>query len=219
MLAVGTRSSGKTTSVLNMLTKINAFSQWVLLVKRTDEPLYRWLIDNLQKIADETGNSEMLVVGTDLSALPPLDWFKPETNSIVIIDDMCNEKASAFKELNDLFIPGRKSNISLVIIQQSYSKTDKIIRQNCDLFMIKEHTQLADLRRVLSQFGDPDELMGIYKKANQKKEHFLLIDTMNSEPELKAKTELWWQYSSNKYHQRRVHSWFQKVKPNYHWWA
>lgn len=33
MLAVGTSSSGKTTSVLDMLTKINAFSQWVLLVK------------------------------------------------------------------------------------------------------------------------------------------------------------------------------------------
>lgn len=129
----------------------------------------------------------MLVIGTDLSALPPLDWFKPETNSIVIIDDMCNEKASAFKELNDLFIAGRKSNISLVIIQQSYRKTDKIIRQNCDLFMIKEHTQLADLRRVLSQFGDPDELMAIYKKANLKKEHFLLVDTMNSDPELKAR--------------------------------
>lgn len=59
MLAVGTSSSGKTTSVLDMLTKINAFSQWVLLVKRPDEPLYRWLIVNLQQLADETGNSEI----------------------------------------------------------------------------------------------------------------------------------------------------------------
>lgn len=58
MLAVGTSSSGKTTSVLDVLTKINAFSQWVFLVKRPDEPLYKWLIDTFKQIADETGQLE-----------------------------------------------------------------------------------------------------------------------------------------------------------------
>ena len=187
LLSVGTSSSGKTTSVLDMLLKIGAFSQWVFIVKRPDEPLYRWVIDMLKEVADSTGRSDMLVVGTDLSALPPLEWFKPETNSICIVDDMCNEKEAAFKPLNDLFIAGRKQFVSLVILQQSYSKTEKVIRQNCDLFMIKEHTQLSDLRRVLSQFGNPDELMALYKQAMQKKEHFLLIDTMNRDPKLRAR--------------------------------
>ena len=70
---------------------------------------------------------------------------------LIVFDDMTADLINN-KKLNsivtELFIRGRKSNISLVFITQSYFKVPKDIRLNCTHFFIMKIPNKRELQQI-----------------------------------------------------------------------
>ena len=88
------------------------------------------------------------------------------------------------KKLNslvtELFIRGRKLNISIVFITQSYFKMPKDVRLNSTHFFIMKIKNKREFRQTaLAHLSDIDfkDFMRIYKKCTVKPYPFLVIDT------------------------------------------
>ena len=96
-----------------------------------------------------------------------------------MIADMINNK-----ELNsivtELFIRGRKLNIFLVFIVQSYFQVPKEVRLNTTDFFIMKIPNKRELQQIaISHSSDIDfkDFIKIYKKCTDKPYSFLVNDT------------------------------------------
>ena len=87
------------------------------------------------------------------------------------------------KKLNpivtELFISGRKLNISLVFITQSYFAVPNNIRRNSTHYFIMKILNKRELKEIASQNSsdnDFQDFMNHYKKCSAKPYSFLVID-------------------------------------------
>ena len=112
------------------------------------------------------------------------NYYPDKENKILIVfDDMIADMIKN-KELNsivrELFIRGRKFNISLVFITQSYFKVPKDVRNNSTHFFIMKIANKRDLQQI-SINHSPDintrDFTEIYRKFTNKPYSFLVIDT------------------------------------------
>ena len=110
--------------------------------------------------------------------------YNPKENKILIVfDDMIADMINN-KKLNsivaELFIRGRKLNISFVFITQSYFKFPKDVRLNTTHFLIMKIPNKRELRQIaknrLSDINTKD-FINIYKKCTDKPYSFLVNDT------------------------------------------
>ena len=88
------------------------------------------------------------------------------------------------KKLNpivtELFIRGRKRNISIVFITQSYFKVPKDVRLNSTHFFIMKILNKRELQQIaLNHSSDIDfkDFMKIYKECTKEPYSFLVNDT------------------------------------------
>ena len=87
-----------------------------------------------------------------------------------MIADMINNK-NINPIVTELFIRGRKSNISIVFITQSYFKVPKDVRLDSTHFFIMKIPNKKELQRIaLNHSSDIDfkDFMKIYKKCTAK---------------------------------------------------
>ena len=112
------------------------------------------------------------------------DYNPDKENKILIVfDDMIADMINK-KKLNsivtELFIRGRKLNISLVFITQSYFKVPKDVRLNTTHFFIMKIPNERELQQIaLNHSSDIDfkDFVKIYKKYTDKPYSFLVNDT------------------------------------------
>ena len=113
-----------------------------------------------------------------------IDDYNPdkENKILIVFDDMIadmihNKKLNSI--VTELFIRGRKLNISLVFITQSYFKVPKDVRLNTTHFFIANIPNNRELQQIsinhssdinTKDFGD------IYKKYTDKPHSFFVID-------------------------------------------
>ena len=94
-----------------------------------------------------------------------------------------------------MFIRGRKLNISIVFITQSYFKVPKDLRLNSSHFFIMKIPNKGELQQIaLNRSSDIDfkDFMKIYKKCTTKPYSFLVNDTtLPSDDSLKFRKNLW----------------------------
>ena len=96
----------------------------------------------------------------------------------MIADMMNNKKLNPV--VTDLFIRGRKLNISIVFITQSYCKVPKDVRLNSTHFFIMKVPNKRELQQIaLNHSSDIDfkDFMKIYKKCTTETYSFLVNDT------------------------------------------
>ena len=105
---------------------------------------------------------------------------------LIVFDDMIADVINN-KKLNsivtELFIRGRKLNISIVFITQSYFKVPKIVRLNSTHFFIMKIPNERELQQfVLNHSSDIDfkDFMKIFKKYTAEPYSFLVNDTILS---------------------------------------
>ena len=82
--------------------------------------------------------------------------------------------------ITELFIRGRKLNISIAFITQSYFKVPKDVRLNSTHFFIMKILNKRELQQIaLNHSPDIDikDFMKIYKKCTKKPYSFLVNDT------------------------------------------
>ena len=101
---------------------------------------------------------------------------------LIVFDDMVADVLSN-KKLNpietELFIRGRKLNISLVFITQSYFAVPKDIRLNSTHYFIIKIPNKQELKQTASQNSidiDFQDFISLYKKCAAKPYSFLVID-------------------------------------------
>ena len=96
----------------------------------------------------------------------------------MIVDVLSNKKLN--KIVTELFITGRKPNISLVFITQSYFAVAKNIKLNSTHYFVMKISNKRELQQIASNNSsdvDFQDFMNLYKKCNAKPYSFLVIDT------------------------------------------
>ena len=96
----------------------------------------------------------------------------------MIADIINNKKLNSI--VTELFIRGRKLNISFVFITQSYFKVPKDVRLNTTHFCIMKIPDKRELQKIaISHSSDIDfkDFVDIYKKCTDKPHSFLVNDT------------------------------------------
>ena len=112
------------------------------------------------------------------------DYNPIKTRKILIVfDDMIADKINNNKfnpVVTELFIRGRKHNISIVFIMQSYFKVPKDVGLNSTHFFIMKIPNKRELQQIaLNHLSDTDfkDFMNIYKKCTKEPYSFLVNDT------------------------------------------
>ena len=96
-----------------------------------------------------------------------------------LIADMINNKKLDSK-VTELFIGGRKWNISLVFITQTYFKVPKDNRLNTTQFLIAKIPNIRELQQIAINHSSDittDNFINFYGKCTGKLYSFLVIDT------------------------------------------
>ena len=114
-----------------------------------------------------------------------IEGYNPgkERKVLIVFNDMIADMINN-KKLNpivtELFIRGRKLNISIVFITQSYFKVPKDVRLNSTHFFIMKIPNERELKQIaLNHSSDIDfkDFMDIFKKYTAEPYSFLVNDT------------------------------------------
>lgn len=193
VLIAGGSGSMKTSTLLNLLHKMpNTFSYIIVCCKSKDEQLYNYLElkaqGSIQFFENATipSMSEVQTIAEE-NDLNLTNNKSTQDNMLIVFDDLINDTKIQPK-IADFFIRSRKFNISCVYISQSYFKTPKMIRLNCNYIMLKKLPNKNDLKMILREYDlgiDIDQLIKYYNDATKDRLSFLLIDLEETEPEKK----------------------------------
>ena len=188
ILIIGGSGSRKTNALLNLINNQPDIDKIYLYAKDPYETKYQYLINKREKVgldhfADPKAfmeySNDMQDVYKNIEDYNPIKKRKV----LIIFDDMTvdminNNKLNPI--VTELFIRGRKLNISIVFITQSYFKVPKDIRLNSTHFFIMKIPNKRELQQIaLSHSSDIDfkDFMNIYKKSTKEPYSFLVNDT------------------------------------------
>lgn len=172
MVVVAPSGSGKTNFIMNLLQKFSSgkgtFNTITVITRNKDEPLYNYLEEKTKK---------QVKILEGIQNIPKLDSFNKDDQHIVIFDDLVLEKDQT--KMNEFYIRGRKRGISMVYLSQSFFKIPKVIRTNCNYFVILKLSGKRDLNLIMSEFElgiTKKDLLRMYEYATKEKFNVLLID-------------------------------------------
>ena len=129
-----------------------------------------------------------------------IDDYNPdkENKILIVFDDMIadmihNKKLNSI--VTELFIRGRKLNISIVFIMQSYFKVPKNATLNTTHFLIMKISNKKELQQItINHSSDIDfkDFVKIYKKCTDEPYSFLVSDnTLTSDNSLRFRKNLY----------------------------
>ena len=189
ILIIGGSGSGKTNALLNLINNQPDIDKIYLYAKDPYEKKNQYLINKREKVGLNHFNdpkafieysNDMQDVYKNIEDYNPIK--KPKV--LIIFDDMIVDMINNNNKLNpivtELFIRGRKLNISVVFITQSYFKVPKDVRLNSTQFLIMKIPNKRELQQIaLNHSSDIDfkDFMNIYKKCTKEPYSFLVNDT------------------------------------------
>ena len=142
MLIIGGSGSGKTNALLNLINNQPGIDEIYLYAKDPYEAKYQFLINKRESAGLKRFNDPKVFIeySSDMQDVyKNIDEYNTdkERKILIVFDDIIADMINN-KTLNsivtELFIRGRKLNISLVFITQSYFKVPKDDRLNTTLF-------------------------------------------------------------------------------------
>ena len=114
-----------------------------------------------------------------------IDDYNPdkENKILIVFDDMIvdmihNKKLNSI--VTELFIRGRKLNISLVFITQSYFKVPKDVSLNTSHFFIAKLPNKRELQQIATSHSSDistEDFINIYRECTAEPYSFLVNDT------------------------------------------
>ena len=188
ILIIGASGSGKTNELLNLINNQPDIDKIYLYAKDPYKKKYQYLINKREKVgliyfndpkAFMEYSNDMQDVYKNIEDYNPIKKRKVS----IIFDDMIADMINNNK-LNPIvtesFIRGRKLNIFIVFITQSYFKVPKDVRLNSTHFFIMKIPNKRELQQIaLNHSSDIDfkDFMNIYKKSTKEPYSFLVNDT------------------------------------------
>ena len=188
ILIIGGSVSGKTNALLNFINNQLHIDKIYLYAKDPYEVKYQYLINKCEKVGLDhfDDHKTFIEYSNDIQDVyKNIDDYNPgkKHKVLIIFDDMIADMIND-KKLNpiitNLFIRGRKLNISIVFITQSYFKVPKDVRLNSTHFFIMKIPNKRELQRIaLNHSSDIDfkDFIKIYKKCTKEPYSFLVNDT------------------------------------------
>ena len=198
-MAIYSRSSIQNTSyrwfrirknkcVINLINNQPDIDKIYLYAKDPYEKKYQYLINKREKVGLNHFNDPkaFMEYSNDMTDVyKNIEDYNPikKRKVLIIFDDMIvdminNNKLNPI--VTELFIRGRKLNISIVFITQSYFKVPKDVRLNSTHFFIMKIPNKRELQQsALNNSSDIDfkDFMNIYKKSTKEPYYFLVNDT------------------------------------------
>ena len=188
ILIVGGSGSGKTNALLNLINNQPDIDKIYLYPKDPYEAKYQYLINKREKVGlDHFKDSRAFMeYSNDMQ-----DGFKniedynlgKKRKILIVFEDVIADMINN-KKLNpvvtELVIRGRKLNISIVFITQSYFKVPKDVRLNSTHIFIMKIPNKRELQQIaLNHSSDIDfkDFIKIYKKCTPEPYSFLVNDT------------------------------------------
>lgn len=173
ILMCGGTGAGKTNSLMNYIEKTSvngkpAFDH-MMLVYKTDEPLYNYLKDHLK---------DNITMYNGFSKFPSVDSFpdagpKHSKQCLLVFDDCIQATKKEMDLIRPYFIYGRKKNFTIVFLSQSFYQTDIFIRKQVSFVILNSINKKNDLRSILSDCAgssdvDIDSLKNMYNYCKKK---------------------------------------------------
>ena len=158
--------SGKTNALMNLILHMDkTFHEIIICVKSADEPLYEMLINKLKNVqVFENGEipplSDYSKIDEKTKRLKRVD----KKQRLIVFDDLITDKKANLLA-SEYYIKGRKLGFSMVYIGQSFYQIPKMIRDNCQYFLLGRNLLKRDLRMILSAFPTElklDEFVDLY---------------------------------------------------------
>ena len=179
ILIIGGSGSGKTNALLNLINNQPDIDKIYLYAKGPYEKKNKYLINKREKVGLNHFNNPkaFMEYSNDMQDVyKNIEDYNPikKRKVLIIVDDMIADMINNNKlnpVVTELFIRGRKFNISIVFITQSYFKVPKEARLNSTHFFIMKIPNKKELQQiVLNHSSDIDfkDFMNIYKKFTTK---------------------------------------------------
>ena len=173
---------------MNLIDNQPDIDKIYLYAKDPYEAKYQYLIKKRKKIGlnHYDDPKAFMEYSNDMQDVKKnIEDYSPRKNRkvLIVFDDMIADMINN-KNLNsivtELFIRGRKLNISMVFITQSYFKVPKDVRLNSAHFFIMKISNKRELHQIaLNHSSDIDfkDFMKIFKKYTAEPYSFLVNDT------------------------------------------
>ena len=187
ILIIGSSGSRKTNALLNLRRNQLDIDKIYLYAKDLYEKKYQLLINKrestgLSHFNDPKAFTEYSNDMQDVYRNIEEYNIGKKRKILIVFDDMIADIINNRKlnpEVTELFIRGRKLNISLVFITQSYFKVPKDVTLNSTHFFIMKIRNKKELQQIaLNHSSDIDfkDFITIYKKCTAKQHQFLVND-------------------------------------------
>ena len=187
ILIIGGSGSGKINALLNLINNLLDIDKIYLYAKDPYEAKYQFLINKRESTGLKHFNDPKAFIeySNDMQDVyKNIDKYNAdkERKISIVFDDMIAEminNKTLNSIINELFIRGRKLNISIVFITQSCFKIPKDIRLNSThLFIMKIPNKREHLQIVLNHSSDisTKDFIKIHKNCTAEPYSFLVND-------------------------------------------
>ena len=188
ILIIGSSGSGKTNLLLNVTENQPDIDKIYLFVKDPYESKYQYLVNKREGGGINHFNDPKAFIGysNDIHVYEDIDDYNPdkENKILIVFDDMIADiihNKKLYSIVTDLFIRGRKLNISLVFITQSYFKVPKDLRNNTTHFFLAKIPNKREIQQIAINHSsdiNTKDFVNIYRKYTAEPYSFLVNDTM-----------------------------------------
>lgn len=175
LLVVGPSGCGKTNMLTDLLLNHIYYDKIYIFAKELEEGLYMFL-KQFFKNAETLEACEAFFFDS-LEDIPDINEFDKSKQTLMVFDDFVAEKNQCLIE--EIYLRGRKRNISSVYLSQSYFDTPPLVRGNSQYFAIfalpekKQVRAIADTHSLGISFKN---FKKIYDEVIADPYNFLLID-------------------------------------------
>ena len=187
ILIIGDSGSGKTNLLLNLIENQPGIDKIYLNVKDPYESKYQYLISKRECVGINHFNDPRAFIdySNDMyDVYKNIGDYNPdkENKILIVFDDMIVDMDHT-KKLNsivtELFIRGRKLNISLVFITQSFFKVPKDVRVNASHVFIAKIPNKREIQQIANHSPDisTKDFININIKFTSEPYSFLVNDT------------------------------------------
>ena len=188
ILIIGGSGSGKTNVLLNLIENQPDIDRIYLYAKDLYEAKYQYLINKREGVGIDHFNGPKAFIEYSSNmhdVYKNINYYNPdkENKILIVFDDMIADMIQN-KKLNsivtELFIRGRKLNISLVFITQSYFKVPKDVRLNTSHFFIAKIPNKRELQQIAINHSSDistEDFVNIYRKCTAEPYSFFVNDT------------------------------------------
>ena len=188
MLIIGPSGSGKTNTLIHLINNLHPIDKIYLYAKDIDEKKYQFLINKREQAGLKNLNDPKAFIEYSNDMSDALDDIKNYNKNrdkkvLIVFDDMISdiEYNKDFKKaIKELFYRGRKINISLVLITQSYFRALKDIRLNITHYILMKICNKRELKIIAEENSghlDYKDFLKIFNYCTKEPYSFMLIDT------------------------------------------